>query len=114
MPDVVADLFGVGHVVNFRVGSLDFNDPARGKRDSEERSFFVRVLQLVGSEQPAVRQARAAVLHMDETADFWFEHATDGIEEIGERAVAGSFLHYPARGTNGAQFAEVRFRGARS
>ena len=48
MFDVIADLLGVRHVVHFLVGGLDFNDAARGLRDSQERRVLVGVFELVG------------------------------------------------------------------
>ena len=107
--DIFEDLFGAGHIVNLGIGGFDFDNASRWKGDSVKWSFFVRVLELVGGEQPAIWKTRADLLRMDETVDFWFEHATDGIEEISERAVAGSFLDYPARGPHDTQFTEVDF-----
>ncbi|MGD1086230.1 MAG: hypothetical protein ABSA47_15960 [Verrucomicrobiota bacterium] len=111
MNHISADLFGGGNFVHISVGGLDFNDAARGERDSAERSIHVGVIELVASEQPAIRQPRAAVPDMDEAADFGFESVAEGIEEIGQSAVAGSLLDDRARGMYGPQFAEISFEG---
>jgi len=50
-------------------------------------------------------------LHVDETTDFGFEGVANGVEEIGQRGVAGSFLDRRAGGANGAQFFEISFKG---
>ncbi len=111
MLDVAANLFVGGHVVNLGIGGLDFDDAARGQRDSQQGSVFIRVFELVGSEQAAVRQARATVLNVDETTDLGFERLANGVEEIGQRGVAGSFPDRRAGGANGAQFFEISFKG---
>jgi hypothetical protein len=86
MREIFFDLWRFRDVINFIAwADLTSMTPREGFWSQCGDSSSFRVLQLVGREQSAVRNARAAVFGMDDAADFGFERMTDGIEEIGER-----------------------------
>ena len=96
MFEVFFYLWCFGDAGNFIAGGFDFNDTARGFLVIE-RFFLAPVFQLVGQKQPAVGNARAAVPGMDDALDLGLERVADGIEEISQRRVAGSFLRRAAQ-----------------
>ena len=110
MAHIIAHLLGFRHGLHLGVGALDLNDAARRLRNAQQRRFLIGVLELVGREQPAVRQPGTAVFHMNETADLGLERVADGVEQIGERRVAGSLANRRAGGTDGVQFFEISFQ----
>ncbi|MEJ0090151.1 MAG: hypothetical protein WDM80_10450 [Limisphaerales bacterium] len=106
MFEVIVDLFRFGDVINVIAGGFDFDDTARGLLVNEG-FFLVPVFQLVGREQSAIRNAGAAVLGMDDAADFGFERVADGVQKIGERRITGGFLGRPAQR---GDFREIGFQ----
>ena len=75
---------------------LDLNHAAR--RDEVAEVFrLVVFLQLVGREQPAVRDARALIFGVDDALDLGFERVANGVEKIRQRRITGSFLRRPAQ-----------------
>lgn len=88
------------------VEGLDFDDAALGFELSEEGVGFLAVLfEFFGGKQSAVRDARAAVRRMDDSGDFRLESFSDGVEEIREGGVAGSFRDADSEG--GVELVEV-------
>ena len=78
---------------------------------SEQRLCFVGILELLRGEESAVRQTRAAVRELDEAAHLGLERGADGVEQIRQRGVAGSFFRGRTRGAHGGQFFEITFDG---
>ena len=92
--------------------TADFDDAARGLL-AQERLLLVGVSQLVRGEETSIGHAGAAVLQLDQAADFGLQSFAEIVEEIGERAVAGSLLGRRTAGADVAQFGEVGFDGIR-
>ena len=87
--DVIPDLLRVQDVVEAFAGRFHL-DGAACRFLAVKRLGLVAVLQLVGREEAAVGDARAAVFGMNDAADLRLEGVADVVEQVGERGVTGS------------------------
>ena len=104
--EVIADLRGLRELAHVVIEGLDLQHAALGLE--LEEGGLVRVLaEFLRGEKAAVGEAGAVVRRVDDGADLRFEFLADGIEEIGERGIAGGLRS--ARAADGIQVREVAF-----
>ena len=104
--EVVADLRALRDFQQVVIDGLHLQHATLGL-ELEEGDFVGVLAELLRGEESAVGEAGAVVRRVDDGADLRFEFLADGIEEIGERGIAGGLGS--ARAADGIQVHEVAF-----
>lgn len=105
---ITRNLFTIGSDPRVTLRRFDLDSASRGGLTGDW--FGLRgTLKLVGGEQPAIRNAGAAIPEIDDAADPGLERLANFIEEVCQCAVIRSLRDSFAGRSNLAQFADIGF-----
>lgn len=104
--EVVADLRALRDFQQVVIDGLDLQHAALGL-ELEDRGFVGMLAEFLRGEKAAIGETGAVVRRVDDGADLRLEFLAYGIEEIGERGIAGGLES--ARAADGIQVHEVAF-----